>query len=39
MGLAMVRQIVEGHAGTVELVSEPGRGSTFTLMLPLEREP
>ena len=39
LGLAMVRQIVEAHAGTVELASEPGCGSTFTVRLPLEREP
>ena len=38
LGLAMVRQIVEGNGGAVELASEPGRGSTFTIRLPLERE-
>ncbi len=36
LGLAMVRQIVEGHGGAVELASEPGRGSTFTIRLPVE---
>ena len=39
LGLAMVRQIVEGHGGVVELASEPGRGSTFTIRLPVEPEP
>jgi signal transduction histidine kinase len=34
LGLAIVRQIAEAHGGTVELVSEPGRGSAFTLRLP-----
>jgi signal transduction histidine kinase len=34
LGLAIVRQTVEAHGGRVELVSEPGRGSTFTLRLP-----
>ena len=37
IGLAMVRHIVEGHAGVVKLESEPGRGSTFTILLPAER--
>jgi signal transduction histidine kinase len=34
LGLAIVRQTVEAHGGRVELDSEPGRGSTFTLWLP-----
>jgi signal transduction histidine kinase len=34
LGLAVVRRIVEGHGGTVSVASEPGRGSTFTLILP-----
>lgn len=35
IGLALVRLIAEGHGGTVRLESEPGRGSTFTLVLPV----
>ncbi len=34
VGLAMVRHIVEAHGGEVRLESEPGKGSTFTVLLP-----
>jgi signal transduction histidine kinase len=34
IGLAMVKEIVEAHEGTVRVRSEPGRGSEFTLVLP-----
>ncbi len=34
LGLAAVKAIVEAHGGRVRLVSEPGRGSSFTVMLP-----
>jgi signal transduction histidine kinase len=30
----MVRHIVRAHGGTVQLDSEVGRGSTFTISLP-----
>jgi two-component system phosphate regulon sensor histidine kinase PhoR len=35
IGLALVRLIAEGHGGTVRVESAPGRGSTFTLVLPV----
>jgi signal transduction histidine kinase len=41
LGLAIVRAIAEAHGGSVGVRSEPGRGATFELRLPLpgqERE-
>jgi signal transduction histidine kinase len=34
LGLSLVRAFVEMHGGRVGAVSEPGRGSTFTITLP-----
>jgi heavy metal sensor kinase len=36
LGLAIVQWIVEVHGGKVQVVSAPGRGSTFTVQLPVE---
>jgi signal transduction histidine kinase len=35
LGLSLVRAIVEAHRGTVEVASEPGKGATFTVLLPV----
>ena len=34
LGLAMVAHVVAGHGGRVDLVSDVGKGSTFTIVLP-----
>ncbi|MGH6962543.1 MAG: PAS domain-containing sensor histidine kinase, partial [Dongiaceae bacterium] len=34
LGLAMVRQIVELHGGTIDADSRPGEGAAFTIWLP-----
>jgi signal transduction histidine kinase len=38
LGLFITRQIVESHGGTVRVESEPGRGSTFLMQVPLAVE-
>ncbi|RSM59538.1 histidine kinase [Actinoplanes sp. ATCC 53533] len=35
IGLALVRELAELHAGTATVRSEPGAGSTFTVTIPL----
>ena len=37
LGLPIVLAIAEGHGGVVRLLSRPGRGSTFTLVIPQDR--
>jgi PAS domain S-box-containing protein len=39
LGLSLCRGIVEGHGGQITLESEPGRGATFRVELPIQAAP
>lgn len=39
LGLLTTRKIVQEHGGRIELESEPGRGTTFRIVLPRDRLP
>jgi two-component system, NtrC family, sensor kinase len=36
LGLAISRNIVDRHGGKIDVASEPGHGTTFTIRLPLQ---
>jgi len=38
LGLSIVKTIVEKHGGSISLVSELGKGSTFTMTFPIHEE-
>jgi two-component system OmpR family sensor kinase len=35
LGLSLAKWIVDRHSGRIEVDSQPGKGSTFTVFLPL----
>lgn len=39
LGLSMVQWITTAHSGTIHVKSQPGKGSTFTVVLPLHFQP
>ncbi len=36
LGLALAKQIIHAHGGTIEACSQPTEGATFTILLPVE---
>jgi signal transduction histidine kinase len=39
LGLAVTRRIIEEHNGSIQVESEAGKGTTFTVMLPMKGKP
>jgi len=39
LGLSVTRKIVEAHMGRIDVVSQPGKGATFTVLLPRQPQP
>ena len=39
LGLPLCRNVVTAHGGEIQVSSEPGRGSTFTVLIPRDQPP
>lgn len=39
LGLAIVRRVIRAHNGEIRVFSEPGKGSTFSVFLPVQQDP
>jgi two-component system, NtrC family, sensor histidine kinase HydH len=39
LGLAIVAGLVKGHSGKIDVQSDPGKGTTFTITLPAHQQP
>ena len=37
LGLSIVKHIIKTHGGSISVDSTPGKGSTFTIQMPLQR--
>ncbi|MGD2089131.1 MAG: ATP-binding protein [Candidatus Aminicenantes bacterium] len=37
LGMAITKTFVEGHGGSIDVKSDPGKGSTFTIKLPIRK--
>jgi len=38
LGLALAHEIIQGHSGEIRVMSEPGTGTTFEILLPMNLE-
>jgi signal transduction histidine kinase len=39
LGLALAREVITGHGGTIDAGGRPGQGATFAVHLPIHHEP